>query len=204
MKICSIDECESIAVRLGMCNKHYNRNRLGKNPWIRSQRDKSPEERFREKLLPIDPITGCIEWNGSFFENGYGKFRMWPKTVKAHRFAWELKNGPIQNGFLVCHQCDNSSCVNPDHLFLGTHLDNMVDMDTKGRRIIIRGEGHGKAKLTKDSVVEIRMRLACGESYQKIADDFGVSQTLILKIKTGERWKPSVLPVNDLPSLAIV
>lgn len=76
----------------------------------------------------------CWEWQASRGSTGYGQFAMWPRgMVKAHRFAWELTNGAIPPGMFVCHRCDNPLCVNPGHLFLGSHDDNMRDMWTKGR-----------------------------------------------------------------------
>ena len=80
---------------------------------------------FWDGCIP-EPNTGCWLWLGFISPDGYG-------TRLAHRRAWELARGPIPDGMLVCHRCDVRHCVNPDHLFLGTHLDNMRDMIRKGR-----------------------------------------------------------------------
>jgi hypothetical protein len=97
--------------------------------------------RFSRYLSPKNS-NGCILWVGAKNNAGYGQFGLGvgKKMVMAHRLIWELVRGPIPRGLLVCHRCDVPSCVNPDHLFLGTHADNMSDMVAKGRHQ--RGPGH--------------------------------------------------------------
>ena len=86
----------------------------------------------------------------------------------------------------VCHTCDNPQCINPDHLFLGTNYDNVLDKLKKGRHRTIRGSARSDAKLTEADILEIRA--SSGVSQQKLADKYGVHQVLISKIKKGERW----------------
>lgn len=80
------------------------------------------------------PGDGCWEWTGHCNDGGYGRVTRQTEDRLAHRYAWELENGPIPDGMFVCHHCDNPPCVRPDHLFLGTHTDNMRDAQRKGRR----------------------------------------------------------------------
>src|ERR1043166_3727803 len=79
----------------------------------------------------VDPKSGCRLWTRALNPAGYGIIRVEDKAMLAHRVAWSAKHGPIPPGFSVCHRCDVRNCINPDHLFLGTHKENMVDMKTK-------------------------------------------------------------------------
>lgn len=100
--------------------------------WTKVDRDGSPPEH-------VPGIGRCWIWTGMKHPPGYGL--LWlsnkdnPRSVLAHRFSYELHNGPIPEGMFICHRCDNPPCVRPEHLFLGTHQDNMDDMHAKGRRV---------------------------------------------------------------------
>lgn len=145
------------------------------------------------KRYEIDPVTGCWNWTG-FKLKGYGKFNKIINgkqvALKASRHFYEHFNGPIPEGMLVCHHCDNPACVNPKHLFLGTHKDNMRDMSQKGRRLGsftgFRGEKMAHTKLTDDQARSIRTD---PRPNNIIAAEYGVSRPLVSYIKSGRAWK---------------
>jgi hypothetical protein len=139
----------------------------------------------------------CWVWTGAKSSDGYGRLVVLGQRFGAHRIAWVFANGPIPTGLFVCHRCDNPACVNPAHLFAGTHAENMRDMAAKGRQ---RGSGHGRgprgekhhlAKLTWASVAEIRRRHAAGESGRSLARAYGMSEFAIRKVIDGTTWKSS-------------
>lgn len=145
-------------------------------------------DRFWEKVEKSE--NGCWSWTASKDGRGYGKFtlRVNGKMVWriAPRVAWELTNGPIPEGFWTLHRCDNPTCVNPDHLFLGTIKDNAADMVSKGRSC--RGERQGNHKLTDAEVLDILNRVSNHENQSDIARQFGISNSVITHIKRGKTW----------------
>ena len=137
----------------------------------------------------------CWLWTGGLSpRSGYGKFWFQGRTIGAHRASYALYVGPIPEGMIVCHRCDNPQCVRPDHLFLGMPLDNMADMRAKGRQRyrppMICGESIGNHKLTADQVREIRHLLATRAMLkQDIAARFGISRTTLHRIERGTIWR---------------
>lgn len=146
-------------------------------------------ERFWQKVRKSD---GCWEWTAGRSRNGYGLFWVSRSMFTAHRVVWTITHGEIPHGLYVCHHCDNRKCINPAHLFLGTHRDNMLDMLAKGRANLeskhVWGENHGQAKLTRRDVATIHTYLESGMNKREIGVLMGVSVDTIRAIASGKHW----------------
>ncbi len=152
-----------------------------------------PIKRFWEK---VQKANNCWEWTGNKNHKGYGLFWGGDKWYPAHRYSYLLKHREIPDGLLVLHKCDNPGCVNPKHLFLGTPKENMEDMFKKKRdwhhtcpERQARGEKHGGAKLTQESVAQIRQLYKDKMPTMAIAKQYGVHQTTINRIVAGNLWR---------------
>ena len=147
-------------------------------------------ERFWSKVN-VGQCWECWDWMASTDHGGYGRFGLDGRTSAAHRIAWQLVEGDLPDGMRVCHHCDNPGCCNPEHLFVGTDLDNARDRDKKGRGNPgwIAGEGHPNAKLTEDDVRFIRKLFDDGANRKDIATFFGVSGSTIDIIGARKTWK---------------
>jgi len=148
---------------------------------------KSPITRFWKGIKSPREPHECWEWIKTKNKRGYGLLSVNRKYVMAHRFSWELFNHEIPEGLYILHRCDNPSCVNPSHLFLGTKLDNSLDALHKGR--IPRGEDKWCSKLSENEVIEIIKRHNNNESRKDIAKDYDVCPWTIRDIVTGRTWK---------------
>lgn len=132
---------------------------------------RTPEQTFNRFVRKSSAPDACWEWMAAKNLRGYGLMSGKGGRETAHRFSYKLHIGPIPTGMFVCHTCDNPSCSNPRHLFLGTHRDNIADMDAKGRR---------KLKLSYEAVLEIRASSAPGRA---LGRQYGVSKTHIRRIR---------------------
>ena len=167
-------------------------------------------ERFERHIMREN--SGCWRWTGFIRASGYGHFTLRHGKNRytrgtAHRAAWTLYRGTIPAGMFVCHHCDNPSCVNPDHLFVGTARDNTNDMMRKGRRVgpstanrargdnhpsrlkpecLVRGTAHHQAKITENEVLKIRASTMKGVELARI---FGLAPVTISRIRRHIIWR---------------
>lgn len=140
-----------------------------------------------EKVDRSAGAHACWPWLGHVEENGYGRFYLKGRMMWAHRAAYILFVGPVPSGAMVRHLvCDNPPCCNPAHLAPGSHLQNVRDSVTKLRHTF--GERNGAARLTDDQVRAIKAELSAGRLHRLIAEDHGVSRSLVSRIGRRERW----------------
>lgn len=133
------------------------------------------------------PGSPCMVWTGCKNKKGYGICFHRNRTMRVHRLAYSIVLGEIPDEMLVCHRCDNPSCVNVEHLFVGTNLDNLRDMVKKGRST--RGERNHSAKLTEKQVQEIRVGYT-GRGYAvAVANKYGISPGHVRELISGKKWK---------------
>lgn len=151
----------------------------------------SPREKFETKFR-VSP--GCWNWLFCLDSKGYGQFLTNGRAITAHRFSYEIYCGEIHSGLFVLHSCDNRRCVNPDHLRLGTHADNMRDLCARGPSNLGAGEKSANSKLTEAQVRDI---YADPRAQKVIAAEYGVSKMAVSSIKTKRSWRH----IHGLPAL---
>ena len=144
--------------------------------------------RFWGNVSKPDGEDGCWLWKGTLFDTGYGSVSIDGESCLTHRVSYEQVNGKIPEGMMVLHSCHNRNCINPDHLRVGTHDDNMRDMTDADRQA--KGEMDGNSKLVEEEVQEIKRLLSTGQfTHKQIARMFGVARPTITDIRSGRTWK---------------
>lgn len=157
------------------------------NKFIHGKAKRTLSERFWEK---VDKSGECWEWTATTIGGGYGSIHHNKRMRYAHRVSFELTYGKIPDGLDVLHTCDNPLCVNPSHLRLGTHRDNMQDMIKKGRGNKNKGVKVGTAKLNPTKVRKIRSLYSTGNyTMKQLGKQFNVDTTQICNIVNRKHWK---------------
>jgi len=147
------------------------------------------KKRFFDKVEIPEDTSKCWIWTGSIGGCRYGGFLFNGKVDLAHRVSWMIHNGKIPDGMCVCHHCDNTKCVNPEHLFVGTQIDNIKDMCQKNRQRSLSGESNPQAKMTDLIVKEIKELYKIGMKTCEISVLLNINRSTIENIKYGRRWK---------------
>ena len=180
---CSIPGCNRPQKSLSYCAAHYGRYFRHGDPLAGRVTGLSLEQRFWSY---VDKSGDCWVWVAGKYNSGYGCFYIGRlndgtecRQILAHRFSYELYAGSIPDDMYVLHHCDNHSCVRPDHLFLGTHLDNLADMVIKGR--------HSR-KLSDADIRAIRQLRLAGLSGPSIGKRFGIDHTQVYRICKFRSW----------------
>lgn len=175
---CTVDGCEKPHYGRGLCKAHHQWR------WSRGLIEPRPTltERFNAGYEMVTE-SGCWLWGKCLQSKGYGQFWKDGKVVYAHRASWEIYRGAIPAGLDVLHHCDVPSCVNPAHLFLGSHQENMRDMVQKGRSA--RGEKSVNTTLKESDVIAIRTD---PRSHRAVGLDFNLSRTAVQHIRRRRTW----------------
>jgi len=191
--LCSVDGCDRASRCLKMCRMHYVRFRRHGDPLVSDlpPLNATDEERLRFKGWTVvqrrDGMTPCWEWAGGKTLGGYGQLSIGARKKLASRVAFRVWVGEIPPGHDVCHRCDNPPCMNPEHLFSGTHQENFADGSREGR--LATGKRNGATKLTREQVEQIRSEYARGGiSQATLASRYGVATPTVGHIVRYLTW----------------
>lgn len=188
--VCKIDGCIDRVFNKGMCQKHYTRNYRYGSPYVVNKPIPKTLPKPRPITFEVDN-RGCFNCTShSKDRDGYASIKVNSKIQKMHRFIYEQCFGEIGVGLVVRHKCDNPTCINPEHLELGTPKENNDDKVKRGRCSSLPGESNPSSKLTEEKVKEIKTLLLQGDlTLTEIGKRFGVSRKAISKIRDGETWR---------------
>lgn len=187
---CVVEDCLDEVVSWGYCQKHYVRVKKYGSPHAKKNEHSTLEKRFW-RFVTKKSESECWQWEGQILSNGYGRISLGAKKLGAegaHRVSWRLANKKdIPQGLYVMHKCDNPSCVNPNHLTIGTPKENTQDMIQKGRKrnVAPLGNENGKALLDAEKVLLIR---SSNLSHAELARQLKVSPNCIRGVRIGRTW----------------
>lgn len=190
-RICTVPDCAGKAQVRGWCCRHYERWKRHGDPEAGQTRYLPNEDRFWRRVEKRG-VDECWLWLALLSTSGYGKLWVAEQTyVLAHRWSYENFIGPIPVGAEMCHSCDTPACVNPLHLFVGTHQENMADSSSKGRQKNTRaGDKNGRAVLSHEQVSQIRLRYVPRRGIlTEMAREYGVSRSAISQVVLGKTWQ---------------
>lgn len=149
---------------------------------------KTKISRFMKNII-FRPKTRCWIWTGLVDKDGYSRFSMW----RGHRYSYSIFNGPIGKSVLVCHSCDNTTCVNPEHLWLGSQADNIADRDKKNRQAKGNRLRPERRHLEVKEALKIREEMLVWLTYRKAAEKYNISIGMVANIKHARSWHFSEL-----------
>lgn len=154
---------------------------------------------IRQKILDgsrLDHVSGCWEWMCAKTSAGYGNIIVDGKVLLSHRISYSCFVGPLSDEILACHKCDNPGCCNPDHLFSGSHQDNITDKVKKGRNR--SGGNHPQSVINEDTAVKIIEMLKSGMSAGAVAKELGIHHGIVWNVKYGKSWNDATgLPIPE-------
>lgn len=176
--------------KLGETKPHPQKRAIKQGRWMTFEYSEREREFNFWSMIKVAP-SGCWEWTAGKNPQGYGKISITlfgKREQQAQRVAWIYKNGPIPNGRMICHHCDNPACINPDHLFVGTHKENSDDKVKKGRQWKPIGTLNPHTKINEDVVRTIRTLRGHGIAYKEVARISGSSENVVNHILNGRCW----------------
>ena len=151
-----------------------------------SANDRVKRRKVALMQIDIDKSGYCWEWTGRRNKSGYGLTAIRGGSELAHRAYWQLVIGEVPAGMYLLHSCDNKRCVNPAHLRVGTHAENMAEAKERNRMRPMRGSANGMAKISYEIAEEIRRDET--SSNVSLAKKYGVSDVVISNVRLGKSW----------------